>query len=146
MNSYKTLSFFLLLFLFQPSCKEDTGKTIHKAKDLTGRWELVKGWRNGRETQTLKDTYYEFSEDGQMRTNLSPTMEEVESPFSFSGDEIKQKSDPPFVYIVDSLTDTVLILRLNFNNIPFRLELRRADSEIEPELEPLPEEELESEL
>lgn len=124
--------FTLLSFLFM-ACKDEPQQPVLDKNKLTGRWELVKGWRNGKEAQTLGGTFYEFTEDEKLRTNLTPSTLEMEFPYSFSSNEIKQKSDPPAVYTVDSLTDTILIFNMTINNVPFRLEMKKTIPQPEPD-------------
>ena len=126
MSSIRIISLFAaFLLLFQTACKDEPEHPNFDASKLVGRWELETGWRNNRETQTLTGTYYEFTDDGKMRTNLTPSTLEIEFPYSFSGNEIKQKSEPPAIYQIDSLTDTVLIFGMKINDIPFRLAMKK---------------------
>ena len=49
------------------SCEDET-KNNNLA--LIGRWEIVRGLRNQRPTETLSGTYFRFGDDGKMQTNL----------------------------------------------------------------------------
>lgn len=117
----------LLTTSFLLSCQPDGPKKVELNKaDLIGRWEIAKGFRNGKETETLTGTFYEFDEDGNMRTNLTPTTMEQSYNYSFSGNEIKQKGDTPITYTVDSLTSNYLGLNMVINNFQFKLEMNKA--------------------
>lgn len=117
----------LLTTSFLMSCQPDGPKKAELNKaDLIGRWEISKGFRNGKETETLTGTYYEFDEAGSLKTNLTPTTMEQKYQYSFSDHEIKQKGDMPIVYTVDSLTSSYLGLSMVINNFQFKLELSKA--------------------
>jgi hypothetical protein len=109
------------------SCQSESPKSAEMNKsDLLGRWEISKAWRNGKQTETLTGTYYEFDENGIMKTNLTPTTMEQSYEYSFSGNEIKQKGEPNITYTVDSLTANFLAINMTINNFPFKLELNKA--------------------
>jgi hypothetical protein len=119
------------LLLSMASCKNDPQKPVFDQNKLIGRWELQSGWRNGRQTQTLTGTYYQFLQDGKMKTNLTPSTLEAEFPYSYSDNQITQKSEPPAIYSIDSLTDSVLVFNMTINNVPFRLEMIKATDSTE---------------
>ncbi len=118
---------FMLGFFFIASCKDEPQHPNYSVEKLTGRWELLRGWRNGKIAQTLTGTYYEFTEDEKLRTNLTFTSsaQEMEFPYDIDKNEIHQKSSPPAIYTIDSLTDSTLIFNMLINNVPFRLELTK---------------------
>jgi hypothetical protein len=109
------------------ACQSESpkAKSYNKA-DLIGHWEISKAWRNGKQTETLTGTYYEFGEDGNMKTNLTPTTMEESYGYSFSGHEIKQKGETEITYKVDSLTPNFLAMSMAIQNFPFVLELNKA--------------------
>ncbi len=109
------------------SCQSDGPQKVEiKKADLIGRWEISKGFRNGKETETLTGTYYEFDEAGTMKTNLTPTTMEQSYDYSFSDYTIKQKGETPITYTIDSLTPAYLGISMVINNFPFKLELSKA--------------------
>jgi hypothetical protein len=116
-------AFFLLLFA---ACKSDPKTPEFAQSMLTGRWEIDKAWRNGKQTETLTGTYYEFGENGEMRTNLTPTLVEDEFSYEYSDNVIEQKSEPPVTYTIENLTDSLLVFSMKINNFPFRLQLKKA--------------------
>lgn len=126
-----SLKIFLPLLLgscILSSCQEEkpNGKANFEQDGLIGRWELSKGYRNGKETETLTGTYYEFGADGFMKTNLTPTTMEQTYEYSFANNEIKQQGEPPIVYSVDTLTQDLLALSMVINNFPFKIELKKS--------------------
>jgi hypothetical protein len=126
MSSKNSLLFAAGLFLLG-SCNNDPKTESPKLEKshLIGRWEIDKGFRNGRETETLTGTYYEF-DDEVMKTNLTPTTMEQTYEYSFSGKTIKQKGEPQIVYAIDSLTPNFLAIGMTINNVPFDIHLRKA--------------------
>ena len=120
--SYSSL-FFLILTC---SCKEESKQPQLDKNLLTGRWEIVQAWRNGRPTETLAGTFYEFDENGTMRTNLTASGVEEESKFEVDGLKIEQKSSPEKVeYTVSELSDSVLTLSMKIKNFPFQIQLSK---------------------
>lgn len=111
-----------------PSCSEDPkhpAKANYDKNELIGRWELVKGFRNGKETETLTGTFYEFLEEGKLRTNLTPTTMEQTFDYKFSDNTIDQRGDVPITYTVDTLATDFLALSMVINNFPFMLHLKK---------------------
>ncbi|MBK9337049.1 MAG: hypothetical protein IPM98_10865 [Lewinellaceae bacterium] len=107
--------------LLWPACEEE-GKNA----DIEGRWELVQGFRNQRETGTLAGTYFHFGADGRMITNL-PTGPEEQVEYEVSKTRIRQKSTPPTEYTIQSLQDSVMVIGLEMRGMQFELHLRRAE-------------------
>ena len=125
-----------LLLLALPGCKSDPNSDDEEtvqfdSEQLIGRWEITKAWRNGKETESLSDMYFEFDEAGKMRTNLTPSATEEEHPFAFSNNTIQQKSTPPLDYKVKELSDSVLRISMVLQDFPFRIHLARVVPEVD---------------
>jgi len=114
------LAFASLLF---SSCENETEKNQNA---LIGRWQLTKGLRNKVETQTLQGVYYEFGADGKMQTNL-PIGAESPTEYVVSKKEIEQRSAQPVKYLIQSLSDSTLIMTLEMHGVPFEFQFRRVD-------------------
>ena len=125
MNQIKSALFLASSLLFAAACGSGEQTTLEK-NDLLGRWELERAWRNGKQTETLTGTFYEFTDAGTMTTNLTPMLTEENFSFSFSDDEIVQKGSSPVTYKVESLSDSSMVLSMIINNFPFRLQLKKA--------------------
>lgn len=128
-NMSSRISFaFLIASGWFMACHSDAPKTksLNEA-DLIGHWEISKAWRNGKQTETLTGTYYEFDEAGSMKTNLTPTTMEQTYEYSFSGNEINQKGETEITYKVDSLTPSFLAMSMTIQNFPFVLELKKVE-------------------
>lgn len=129
LSVYTLTCFSSVLLLF--SC-EDESKANQSS--LIGRWEIVKGFRNQKETETLSGTYFRFNDDGRMQTNL-PIGPEEPMEYAVSHNEIRQKSSPPVKYIIQSITDSTLVIGMELRGMQFEMHLRRAP---EPPAGPAP--------
>lgn len=132
--SVLTLTCFSTLVLVS-SCNDETK---NNSLALIGRWEIVQGFRNQRPTATLGGTYFQFSEDGKMQTNL-PIGPEEPMEYSVSRNEIRQKSTPPIKYTIQSLSDSMLILNMELRGMQFEMHFLRASEPAEGTLPPVTE-------
>ena len=115
--------------VFFTSCEEpapDLGPS------LIGRWEIVKGYRNDKQTETLTGTYFEFDAAGSMVTNL-PVGPETKVNYELNKDVIRQECTPPVEYKIQDLNDSTLVLGLELRGMQFTMHFLRA-----PELPPAP--------
>lgn len=128
---HKSVLFFAVLFFVTTSCNNDPNDENPKFEEnqLVGRWEIVEAFRNGKKTETLTDTFYEFSKEGQMTTNLTPTATEENFPYQFTGSEIKQEGGAETVFKVENLNDTSLTMSMMIMKFPFKLVLAKAELE-----------------
>lgn len=126
MTTFKILTFLLLASVVF-SCQGGEAPAFD-TKKLTGRWELTKAWRNHRPTETLTGTFYEFFQDGSMKTNLVLDGSNGEYPFVVSGSKIIQKSKPDeVVFTVAAFSDTLLTLEMAMKNYPFKMVLHKVE-------------------
>jgi hypothetical protein len=109
----------ILLF----ACTEDVSEKYRFF--LPGRWELYKGFRNKKPTETLTGVYFEFTEQGTMKTNL-PLGPEEPVPFELSKNQIQQKGSKPLKYEIRQICDTTMLLSLETRGMPFEFYLRKA--------------------
>jgi hypothetical protein len=117
---------FSSLFVFV-SCNTDAVKSN---TNVTGYWTVVSALRDSRETRLLSDVFFQFESDGKMLTNL-PNTADTTTYFEVKEDKIIQKSAPAVTYNILSKSDTTMTLRLEINNTPFEIHLKRKN-------EPLP--------
>ncbi len=126
----------LCCLLVVVGCKESEKPDLSKQR-LQGRWELVRGLRNQRETKTLHGTYFIFSADGKMRTNLPVGPQEL-LPFEIVQNTIQHQTSPPTTYRVLEFTDSTLVVAFSFRGLPFELHFRRTHNDtLPPSKEPL---------
>jgi len=115
MRIYSLILGVLLLSLM--SCDGDT--SVEQKNLLVGHWDLVEGQRNGKVTESLKDTYFEFTSAGKMSTNL-PIRGGVDSPYEVKDGEIIQT-------IVNDLKIKYKIVDLTSKNLKLTTTLRGFD-------------------
>lgn len=112
---------------------DDTAEKNRAA--LVGHWELTKALRNQRETGVLIGIYFDFEGEGKMTTNLPVAPETpVTTEYEVTKKEIIQKLPQPLTYEIQSLSDSMLVLKMEMRSIPFELYLQRAEKP-----EPMPE-------
>jgi hypothetical protein len=98
---------------------------------IEGRWELVKGFRNQKETETLQGVFFHFGGDGKMTTNL-PVGADTPTDYSLSKNEIHQKSPQAVVYNIQSASDSTLVLAMEMRGVQFEMQLRKVQPVTEP--------------
>lgn len=91
---------------------------------IQGYWKLVKGLRNQRETETLQGVFFQFDADGKMMTNL-PVGADVPTEYELKKNEIHQKTPQPVVYVIQSATDSMLVLTLELRGAQFEMHLQK---------------------
>lgn len=116
------LLFCIASFLFLPACDD---KPATPPVSVLGRWELAKGFRNKKETETLTGVYFNFDGNGKMQTNL-PVGSENPTDYELKKNEIRQKSPQPVTYMILSASDSTLVLALEIRGMPFELHLKKA--------------------
>jgi len=129
MTTNRILHFLAFLFLFQCSCVNDgnSDATSFENNHLVGRWEIVDAFRNGKKIETLTDTFYEFDGDGNMSTNLTPSVTTENYGYNFNGKEIQQKGGEETVFKVEELSDSSLTISMMIYKYPFKLVLAKAE-------------------
>ena len=94
---------------------------------LYGRWEIISATRAGQPTKTFSDLYYEFDQEGKMRTNLP--LGQGESPFTLDGNTVKQETEQMTVaYNIESINDSLLVMSTVLRDTPFRFNLRKTEA------------------
>lgn len=91
MNPFKlSYTLFALVFFLLSSCVTESNESAKPitADQLTGKWDLVKANRNGKETLSLEGTIIQI-EGGKMTCNF--TGEAVETPLNFNNNQLVQK-------------------------------------------------------
>jgi hypothetical protein len=119
-------SLILGILTLNTGCEDE--KTKQQAL-LTGRWELVRGFRNAKETETLDGTYFRFEEQGKMQTNLPLGANENAVDFTLDKNEIIQSGPMPIKYTIQKLTDTELILVLELRGMQFEMHMKRTSKD-----------------
>ncbi|NNE27587.1 MAG: hypothetical protein HKN09_12155, partial [Saprospiraceae bacterium] len=100
---YKKILGIGLITLLFASCLGD--KVDLTDQKLEGRWEITQAFREGRETRTLKDGFFDFTSPDQFRTNI--LNDEQNYKYRLSGNKIIVESNPIVNYtVLQMLSDT----------------------------------------
>lgn len=107
------------------SCQTDANAD-KKTNALLGKWVLVEGYRSGKKTESLNDTFFDFTES-KMSTNL-PIRGATDSSYTRKENNITQTiiNDLTIEYTIQELTDQQLKLATNLRGIDFIFLLERA--------------------
>ena len=84
---------FIFLIILLNSC---TNEPSIDTDDLYGDWEIIAAKRNLKLTSTLRDGYFKFTEDGEMKTNIFGDDQTFD--VLISSDEIVQQGGEETVY------------------------------------------------
>lgn len=119
----------MLLFLLAGtslvSCKNENQKTADNAELIIGRWDIQDAKRNGRTTESLAELYFEFFEDGSMRTNLTGASEKCK--FEIDNDKLYQReSKMDADYLIEELTDSSLVISTELRGSSFQFLLNKS--------------------
>lgn len=120
----------LACFLFLTACEGDDEELL--LDQLEGRWEIVSGKRNNRETETLSSLYYVFGPEESLETNLIGQAEQG----SYSVDDLQiQQSGTSLetTYDIVAISDSTLHLRTTIRNTRFDFQLRKVADQAEVE-------------
>ncbi|MEN0005229.1 MAG: hypothetical protein AAF798_13840 [Bacteroidota bacterium] len=118
---FQTTTLVCFIFLLT-TCKKDVED--NSAELLVGRWEIQEASRNGRSTASLDNLYFEFYEDGSMRTNLSGATETAKyalEPPTIRQMESKMDAD----YTIQEITDSTLFMSTELRGYAFRFLLKK---------------------
>lgn len=116
---------FITIVFITFGCTTDT-KTI-EADQLYGYWEIRSAQRNGHPTETLTNTFFEFTPTNRMRTNFNMEGIEVSSEFQINGNDIIQKQEDDLQYAVEKLEDNKLVLFVTLMDYNFTLNLEKTN-------------------
>lgn len=95
---------------------------------ILGRWDIQEALRGGRPTESLDNLFFEFFEEGKMRTNITGTL--VDGSYEIDGDQLLQRGGPLEAdYSIQTLSDSLLVLTTMINRFDFRLTFNRTVQE-----------------
>jgi len=116
----------LCILVLSTGCEDEKTK---QQSLLTGRWDLVRGFRNDKETETLAGTYFRFEAEGKMQTNLPLGANEEAMGFTLDKNEIIQSGPMPIRYTIQKLTENELILVLELRGMQFEMHMERTSKD-----------------
>jgi hypothetical protein len=117
---------YLSCFLLLASCKTDN----QLQATINGKWDLTYGEYNGQPAPGLEKIYFSFHDDS-LKTNFSPTAEEIESTFKINEKKLIQQTQEPVIYDVENITDSTMTLKTALRGADFILTLTKAIDEID---------------
>lgn len=129
MRKQLILALGLSLSLFT-ACGPDTEIDEKTQNQLIGKWELKEAYRNGELAESLEDLFFEFTEAGEMSTNILGAT--LQTDYLFEGDKIVQTAGDngmEVAYSVEAITDSSLLMTTTLRRYNFRFDLRRASPE-----------------
>ena len=100
---------------------------------LLGNWELAKAYRNKEEIVSLDNTMFQFGADGSIISNFNAKSESQTNTYIVDKDVIKQTGMSSFTYLIQSVTDSTLVLTTRYRGYDFQLELTKWELEGEPQ-------------
>jgi hypothetical protein len=113
------------------ACTSEAKLNKEAKNKVIGKWEIKEAYRNGKLTESLDNLFFEFYEDGQMRTNILGAS--IQTNYSFSSGNIKQEAGEDGIemeYLIEAVTDTSLVLSTVLRRFNFKFDLKR-DLELE---------------
>ncbi|MBT8219566.1 MAG: hypothetical protein KJP00_07070 [Bacteroidia bacterium] len=117
---------FSLMILFGVSCSDPKPIPTIDQQILVGKWDLHTGFRNGKETETLRGAYFDFLNDSTVVTNILGN--EDPSFFYWQDSSILVTSVvPPIQYFIKNLTTDSLHLSFSQNRYQFDLILNPSE-------------------
>lgn len=118
----------LLSFLFILTACEDDGVAGIATAEVTGGWKLEKATRNNMTTELLDGLYFNFREDGTLKTNLMGNT--TDGTYERSGEEITTTGvSIPLTYTIKEISDTTMVLQSKYQGHQFNFELVRSETE-----------------
>lgn len=104
------------------SCKTDGNQQMELKDDtLVGEWNILEAYKAKQKTQLLSNTYFEFTADRKVKSNLHPTEEAMD--YTMIDNEIKVGSSNRIKYKIERLEADTLELSSKIKRIEFDLVL-----------------------
>lgn len=127
MNIMRIWMLGIVLVLFSCNTKEQS--KIDSTVTLDGRWLMEAAARDGKLTETLKGSFFEFHKDNQLINNLNRKVRTYS--YELVSDVIKQRGgDMDVDYQIVQLVEDTLILRTRVLEYDFQFLLLKDTSKI----------------
>ena len=109
-------------------CEPESGNQQNSR--IIGHWDLQQALRNGKPATSLEDIFFEFYENGSIKTNFNLSGETETGTFAISKDNVlQQEGGLNLDYIIEELNDSILILSTELQESAFKLLLNRKNLE-----------------
>lgn len=119
---YKSVTGYFVIGIFLLLASGCQNEVVDDSGKLLGRWDIIEAKRGGQVTESLDQLFFEFFQDGKMRTNILGATEDA--TYMMENMIIKQReSQLEIDYKVDSLTDSVLTMSTTINRYNFQFRL-----------------------
>jgi len=107
------------------ACKSDTPKAeALKTDQLIGKWDVYFVSRNGKETKTTENAYFEFQADNQIKSNLF--QDEESRTFNLDERKISIENTELLKYLdIDQLLNDTLILDSKIKSFEMQFKLKK---------------------
>jgi len=91
---------------------------------ILGHWELSEANRNGKPTNTLEGLYFDFFQDGHMRTNFPG--QAGSAKYRIVDNVVEQyETDHPLELTISSLSDSTLVFETEIQTYQFKLNMKK---------------------
>ncbi len=124
------LSGILLPILFLFGCNPDSKKEMPSSTTLEGRWRMEAAARDGKLTETLKDSYFIFQNPDILINNIN----RKEMSFKYNvleGNRIEQRGALDLDYNIIKFQNDTLVLRSQIRDYDFQFLLIRDTLDVE---------------
>ena len=96
-----------------------------KYDDLTGKWDILTAERNGRETQTLQNVFFEFTSDEKLTTNIFGTSDTFDINYKFPNVNLEEERFKEFVIM--GLSSDTLAIRSRIGDFRYDFDLLKSN-------------------
>lgn len=122
----RIFAFLLVSIGLLTGCREEQSDKTEEL--ILGRWEIQQAYRNGKTTESLEELYFEFYQDGKMKTNLLGASETASYDLE-DGALLQRESRMDINYNIQELNDSILVMTTQLRDYDFRFRLRRSIQE-----------------
>jgi hypothetical protein len=118
-------SLVVFFMIYQTACESEPKENYGP---LYGKWELETATNNGKPTELLTGLFFDFAEDGTMKTNVTGMAEKVN--FTLKEGKIEQREGRiDLDYEIKSMNDSSLVLITKIRNASFQFNLSKVASQ-----------------
>jgi hypothetical protein len=118
----RVFSIFFFLMILSACGSEAPVKNADEL--ILGHWELSEASRNGKPTNTLEGLYFDFFQDGHMRTNFPG--QAGSARYRIIDNVVEQyETDQPLKLAISSLSDSTLIFETEIQAFHFQLNMKK---------------------
>ena len=125
--SYLKWIIIICITIISAACIGENGPN---ESSIIGMWELDEATRDGQNTTLLEGVFFEFFEDGSLKTNFNLSGAEALSKYDLKGLRIIQsESELNLDYNIAEINDTSLVLDTELRGAKYQLLLKKRNPE-----------------